>query len=201
MITPRPAFSAVAASQPAPRAVVAAPVPVGLGEIRVSHRPADVLIADGLGACIALCARDPVARICGMAHLVLPQAPAGPGEEETRAACFADQGVPWLLEALTRDGALVERLRFALVGGAELSGGGDDAACYLGKRNTLAVIRALQERQMRLAAHDVGGAFGRVCQLFVSDGRVLVRAIGAGGEAEERALVVLGTPIAGVQRS
>ena len=72
---PRPAGAA-----PATPFAERGPVVVGLGEARVTRGLADVLLINGLGSGIALCARDPAARVCGMAHVVLP---SGGGENVT----------------------------------------------------------------------------------------------------------------------
>ena len=164
---------------------------MGLGEVRVTCRLTDVLLVNGLGSGIALCARDPAARVCGMAHIVLPSAGGnaadgeGPNPEPAR---YADAAVPYLLDAMERQGARTERLEIALIGGARLWAGPGGARLDVANRSTVAVLRALEARQLRLNAHDIGGAWGRACRLEARDGRVFVRTIGA----EERELTVLG---------
>jgi chemotaxis protein CheD len=159
-----------------------------MGEAKTTRRPSDVLVAHGLGSCIALCMRDPVARVSGMAHIVLPHHVAR-GTDATLGAKFADLAVPYLLNEMVKEGAAEDQLKIAVVGAAQLFGGEEGKRLDIGNRNTVAVLGALKARGLRLIAHDVGGTFGRICQLFAHDGRVLVRAIGSG----ERELTVLGT--------
>ena len=162
---------------------------VEMGEARVTRRATEVLVAHGLGSCIALCARDPAARVAGMAHIVLPRSP-GRSEEDpsppSLPARFADRAVPFLFQAMEREGAATDRLKIAVVGAARIFADGE-AGLDIGGRNAAAVLHALKERGVRLLAHDLGGTFGRVCRLFAGDGRVLVRTIGSG----ERELAVL----------
>lgn len=166
-------------------------ITVGMGEVRVTRRATDILVAHGLGSCIALCVRDPAARVAGMAHIVLPQRPERGGDTvgPVLGAKFADEGVPFLMEAMEREGAAVNRLKIALVGAAQLFATVGGARLDIGNRNILVVLQALKERGVGIDAHDLGGNWGRTCQLWASDGRIVVRTIGAC----ERELAVLGT--------
>lgn len=164
---------------------------VNMGEAKTTRRGTDVLVAHGLGSCIALCMRDPAARVSGMAHVVLPHSPPQGADTGDPQVCarFADIAVPHLLGEMEKEGAAPDRIKIAIVGAAQLLGGEDGKRLDIGSRNTVAVLEALKTCGLRLLAHDVGGTFGRVCQLFSCDGRVLVRTIGSG----ERELTVLGT--------
>ena len=172
----------------APRAPQDA-IPVGMGEAKTTRRATDVLVAHGLGSCIALCMRDPVMRVAGMAHIVLPQSPPRGDHRsaEPVEAKFADVAVPHLLSEMERAGAVPARLKVAMVGAAQLFAGEEGKGLDIGKRNIVAVLEALNARGLRLLAHDLGGTFGRICQVFAADGRVLVHTIGSG----ERELTTL----------
>ena len=69
---------------------------VSIGELAVSRAADDVLVAYGLGSCVAVCLYDPVARVAGMLHALLPNVPDG-NRANGNASKFADQGVPLLL--------------------------------------------------------------------------------------------------------
>jgi chemotaxis protein CheD len=168
-----------------------AAIPVGMAEAAVTRRATDVLVAHGLGSCIALCVRDPVARVSGMAHIVLPQSHGTPAPFASQVAKFADVAVPHLLDVLEQQGASRARLAVAVVGGAQILLGAD--RLEIGKQNTVSVLRALKDRGLALRAHDVGGHLGRTCRLFAVNGRVLVRPIGF----DERELTVLGPASSG----
>jgi chemotaxis protein CheD len=164
-------------------------VPVGMGEARITARPADVLVVHGLGSCIALCLRDPVTRITGLAHVVLPRSSSAalPEAGSSRPAKFGDLAVPYLLEQMERAGARRERLKIAIVGGAQVLRGAE--RLDIGRENTIAVLTSLNDAGLMLADHDIGGSLGRVCRLHAGDGRLVVSAIGS----EERVLTILGS--------
>ena len=153
-------------------------VTVGLGELKVSQDPQEVLIAYGLGSCVAVCIHDPMTGVAGMLHVLLPEAN---GAAPTSPARFADTGVPLLLAEASKRGAVRGRLVVKIVGGAAvLALPGAAPALQVGERNIQAVRAALARERLPLAAEDTGGTVGRTVQLFVRDGRVLVRTIGQG---------------------
>jgi chemotaxis protein CheD len=165
-----------------------------MGEAKVTGRATEVLVVHGLGSCIALCLRDPAARVSGMAHVVLPRVSAAAAAAPVPPALpakFGDLAVPHLLGLMEREGARRERLKIAIVGGASVLRGAD--RLDIGRENTIAVLTALNDAGLTLADHDIGGSLGRVCRLYAADGRLVVCAIGSG----ERVLTVLGGPSAG----
>jgi chemotaxis protein CheD len=168
---------------------------VGMAEIKVAgpgqpSRPApSVLTALGLGSCIGICAYDRVARIAGMAHVVLPESGGGQAESPGK---FADTAIPALLEEMRRLGAIPARLSIAIAGGAQLfSFGAGASRLEIGARNAQRVLEGLQKHRLEVSAKDVGGNAGRTVQLFVEDGRVRVKTIGR-GEADLALLGQLG---------
>src|ERR1043165_1098889 len=85
-------------------AVASSAVGVGLGELHVLRE--GELVAYSLGSCVAICLYDPLVKVAGMAHVVLPAVPEkGAG---TAPGKFADTAVPALLAAMekARRGAL-----------------------------------------------------------------------------------------------
>lgn len=160
-------------SKPATKDAV---IVVGLGELRVSRDPASVLACLGLGSCIGLCAYDPVARVAGMVHIVLP---ASEGKDGPNASRYADVGVPALLEELKKLGALSLRLVVKLAGGAQMSKApGHQATFQIGARNYTAVQDVLALHRIAVAAVDVGGSRGRTFKLYVESGRATVTTVG-----------------------
>lgn len=155
------------------------PIPVGLGEIKVSDTPGSVLVCYGLGSCIGLVLYDPHARIGGMAHVVLPSSSLGRGRE--MAGKFADTAVPALMEAVLRLGAARSRLTARMAGGARmLNVIGAGSRLDIGARNAEAVKAALEAARLPLTAEDTGGSHGRTVHLYVDTGQVLVSTVGRG---------------------
>lgn len=150
---------------------------VGLGEIKVANEPNQVLVSYGLGSCVAVTIYDPVARVGGMAHVVLPDSSLN--RTEGSPGKFADTAVPALVKAVLERGAARHRLKTWLVGGARmlqaLSPGLD-----VGQRNSTALRVNLEKSGLPLKGEDIGGTRGRTVRLQIGSGRVLVSAVGAG---------------------
>lgn len=155
-------------------------LPVGLGEIRVSREKEAVLVCYGLGSCVGIALYDPVVRVAGMVHVVLPDSSQGRGHEAPGK--FADTAVPALLSELVALGANRSRLNCRIAGGARMLSvsGGSMAKLDIGARNGEAVRAALEQARVPVAAADMGGNYGRTVSLFVTTGRVLVSTVGRG---------------------
>lgn len=150
---------------------------VGLGEIQVSRDPQDQLVAYGLGSCVAVAVHDPVARVAGLLHAVLPERPR---EGAPLCSKYVDTGIQALLERVEAMGALRSRLRVCMVGGANmLTLANAGLALNIGERNIAMARSTLAGLRLRVAAEDVGGNKGRTVRLSVADGRMTVRVLGS----------------------
>ncbi len=153
---------------------------VGLGEIKVTQNPSEVLTCLGLGSCIGISVHDPVAKVAGMAHIVLPQSDA----RNSGSPKYADIGVPMLLDELEKQGAMHKRLVVKLFGGAQMSAAkGLGNAFQIGDKNNAAVTVALTQKGLRVASSDTGGNYGRTMRLFPDTGTTIVST--AGRETKE----------------
>ena len=153
---------------------------VTIGAVVTSKVPDDVLVAYGLGSCVAVCLYDPVARAGGMLHALLPTALGNRKTKDSRAK-FVDEGVPLLVEELTKLGARRSRLIVLLCGGAKVlsvPGFSDDGVLNIGKRNVLAAEGALQAARLRVKAQATGGTVGRTVKFYIATGQVTVRSLG-----------------------
>lgn len=162
---------------------------VGMADVRVTRDAGDVLMALGLGSCIAVCIYDVQNKIAGMVHVVLPD--SGAMGDTVNSGKYADTGVPALLAEMRKAGANPRNLAVAIAGGAQLfTFAGAGPRLDIGSRNADAVAAALKREGLTPAAKDVGGTCGRTVQFYVADGRINVKSIGR-GQAE---LAVLGAP-------
>ncbi|MCR4397917.1 MAG: chemotaxis protein CheD [Firmicutes bacterium] len=144
-------------------------LPVGIGEIRFSDEAGSVLVTYSLGSCIGLTAYDPVLRLGGMAHIVLPNGTAG-GEGPGK---YAHTSVPALVRGLLRMGAARERIVIKMAGGARILGlAGTPNGPGIGSQNQAAVLEAVGRLGLRVHSADCGGTFGRTMRLFLDSGVV-----------------------------
>jgi len=165
----------------------------GIGELVASRDPQDELRTLALGSCVAVIALDPATRSAAMVHVALPDSTIGPERARRQPGAFADTAVPALLDALRRlgwDGA--GRLVVKLAGGAAVLGAGN--AFNVGKRNLLAVRKALWERRLaplaeRLRARRLEEVVGQ--PKLVAPGALLPRLL---AEGRRESLIFWGPP-------
>ena len=93
---------------------------VGIGEVIVSDDPHDTIVTYALGSCLGVVIYDPVARVGGMLHAMLPESSLSPEKAAVQPGRFVDTGVPHLFRACYRLGASKERLIVKVAGGAAL---------------------------------------------------------------------------------
>ncbi len=143
---------------------------IGIAGIVVVHAPDQVRTI--LGSCIGIALYDPVAKIGGLGHVILPnsrEGSGGPGK-------FADTAVDLLLSDLNETGANGKCVRAKIAGGAAMFGG--DSLASLGRRNAEAVRDRLSHHGIRLVAEAIGGTKGRKMCLDPATGNVRVEIIG-----------------------
>lgn len=146
---------------------------VSISDACVSNRPDDILITYSLGSCIGVAVYDPVSRVGGLIHYMLPLSKINPSRAEQRPAMFADTGVPMLLNDLLAMGASKDRLVIKVAGGAEMM---DDHHVFnIGERNLVMLRKILWVNNLLIHGQHVGGARARTLLLDIATGRVVVR--------------------------
>lgn len=149
-------------------------ITVGVGDLQVSRDPDSVIVTYGLGSCIAVLAYDPVRRVAGMVHYMLPLASLTPEKSKERPAMFGDTGVPLLFKKLADLSANKSDLVVKVIGGASIQD--SNGTFEIGKRNYVVLRKLLWSAGVAIRAESVGGSVARTARLFVGDGRVTVRA-------------------------
>ncbi len=163
----------------APVAVAGTPglLVAGIGEMVLSRDPRATLVAYGLGSCVALAAWDPLTKVGGLAHFMLPAGPANGGPPVK----FIDSGLEPFFGAFAKNGGLPSRARLKAVGGAAMLSIGS-GTLEIGRRNADALTAALASNGLRLVASELGGSRGRTVQLEVGTGRLLVKSLSTTSE-------------------
>ena len=77
--------------------------------VRGVDQPDAVIVTHALGSCVAVCLFDPVARVAGMLHFLLPESSSTPERAARQPAAFADTGIPLLFQAAYQPGASKKR--------------------------------------------------------------------------------------------
>jgi chemotaxis protein CheD len=151
---------------------------IGIGAMRVTRDPADVLITRALGACIGVTVYDPAVRVGGLLRFLLPEAPSNGGSAPKNPFLFADMGIPLLLQQVVQLGGEKSRLQVKIAGGSEFLD--RPGAFNIGEKNHAAVEKILLQNDIRIQAEEIGGPSNRAIGLEIATGRVWVRISGEG---------------------
>jgi chemotaxis protein CheD len=155
------------------------PIGVGLGEQVISRDLNDVLVAYGLGSCLGIAMIDPVLRISGLLHAVLPHWTTGMEPMDPASSKYVDSGIERLLSAMVKEGANKHRLVVRMAGGANmLISPGMTTSFEIGTRNIESARATFLRLSLTLKAEEVGGNVGRTVRVYVADNRMTIRAIG-----------------------
>ena len=148
---------------PPPGAEAERRVHVVQGEFHVSGDPG-VVLTTILGSCVAACLRDPLARVGGMNHFLLPGRGEAAGGDAVRYGVHA---MELLVNGLLRNGARRERLEAKLFGGARMLEGLTD----IGTQNAEFAKYFLQRERIAFTGGSLGGDRGRRVQFWPASGR------------------------------
>jgi len=151
-------------------------VKVGMADLNICKSP-DVITTLGLGSCIGLTLYDPVTKVGGMVHYMLPDSTQVRNNENI--AKFADTGIDALLKKVIAAGASRQRLVAKIAGGAKMfETTGVSAIGHIGARNAEAAKQILKQKGIRLIAEDTGLNYGRTVELHCETGEFYIKAVG-----------------------
>ena len=154
---------------------------VGVGDGGVSRDPDVLIVTYALGSCVAVMLHDPVARVSGLVHYMLPESSASSDKSNARPWMYADTGIECLLRGALDQGADKRRLVVFAAGGAQVMN--DNSMFNIGKRNCLALRKALWKFGLVAHAEETGGTVARTVRMEVATGRVWLQT--PGGESKE----------------
>jgi len=150
---------------------------VGIADLKIG-RETDTITTLGLGSCVGITLHDPIRKIGGLVHIMLPEYN---GQAEHNRLKFADSGIADLLEKLIRAGGSRRSLVAKLAGGAHMfSGSGAQNFLKIGERNVTVSINTLHALKLPIVGNDTGGAHGRTIELYNDTGKLKIRAVGLG---------------------
>ena len=151
-------------------------VKVGMADLNICKSP-DVITTLGLGSCIGLTLYDPVTKIGGMVHYMLPDSTQVRNNENI--AKFADTGIDELLKKVVAAGANKQRLVAKIAGGAKMfATTGVSNIGNIGERNAEAAKKILKQKGIRLIAEDTGLNYGRTVELHCETGEFYIKSVG-----------------------
>ncbi len=147
-------------------------VVIGIGEFAITTQPDAEIVTHALGSCVAVCVWDPVTKVAGMLHFLLPEAKLNAERAARQPGTFADTGIPLLFQAAYKAGAVKARLRVNLLGGAAVTGG--PSGLDVGRRNALIARKMLWQNGVLVKGESLGGTDTRTVTLSASTGLIQV---------------------------
>jgi len=155
-------------------------VVVGLAELAVSNNPSAVLTTYSLGSCLGVAIYDPVVKVGGLLHAMLPDSSIDPAKAAAQPGMFLDTGLPALLREACGMRADKRRLRIFVAGGAQIMD--DNNVFNIGGRNRAALAEFLRRENLHVDAQQVGGHVNRTMYFPIHTGRVTLKVSGLQNE-------------------
>jgi len=145
---------------------------VGISDCVVSRDQDAVLATHALGSCIAVLIYDPITRVGGLLHYMLPTSNPDDPRGVQKPFMYADTGIPLLFRTAYQAGAVKERLIVTALGGAQVIQSED--SFNIGKRNQMAMRKILWKSNVMVHHEEVGGTAPRTVHFEVGSGRIVV---------------------------
>lgn len=138
----------------------------------------DLIFSTVLGSCVAACLYDPVARIGGMNHFLLPGSTTG--DQGSRYGMYA---MELLINEMLKRGASKPRIAAKVFGGAKVLKSLTKAD--VGSRNADFIEQYLQDENIPIVGSDLRAERPRKVIFFAASGQALVRNVGSGADNSE----------------
>ena len=144
--------------------------------MQLSRNPNDVIVTYSLGSCVGLTLYDPIAKVGGIIHCMLPLSKIDPDKAKIKPYMFVDTGVATMLGQLYAMGAQRQNIVAKVAGaGSPL---GREETFRIGQRNYTILRKLLWKNNILIDKEEVGGAKARTLTLYMSDGRTTVKSAG-----------------------
>jgi chemotaxis protein CheD len=145
---------------------------VGVADCQVCGRQNGIITTYALGSCLGITAYDPINRVGGMLHAMLPTIKSHQ-HRETKRAMFVDSGMSELVAQLQKLGISGRGLEFKVFGGARVLQA--DEFFNIGAKNIQMMRDIATQYNLRVRTWEVAGNLNRTIKLNLSDGRVRLR--------------------------
>jgi len=151
---------------------------VGVGDMKVSNDPEIVLATYSLGSCIGLTIFDPLSKVGGILHYMLPESKIDSVKAKKNPYMFGDTGIPLLFKESYKLGANKNRLKVKVVGGAQILD--QNGLFNIGKINYLILRKLFWKNNVMIDFEDVGGNVNRTLKLEINSGKTILKVSGVG---------------------
>ncbi len=139
--------------------------------MKASETAGDVIVTHALGSCLGVSIYDPVEKLGGLLHVMMPVSSINPEKAKTNPYMFVDTALPCFFKTLYAMGGVKQRLVVKVAGGANVQGSDTDRFA-IGKRNYLMLKKVFWKNNVLIDSEDVGGSKARTMYMDVGTGRV-----------------------------
>ncbi len=146
---------------------------VGIADMAVGRKTGDILITHSLGSCLGVMIYDPVAKMGGMVHCMLPLSQIDKKKAQANPFMFVDTGVPKLLVEMLDKGCSKKNLVIKAAGAARVLDNKD--LFRIGERNYAVFRKILWKNNLLIDAQDVGGSISRTVYFAVDTGQITLK--------------------------
>ncbi|MCD4741186.1 MAG: chemotaxis protein CheD [Desulfobacteraceae bacterium] len=149
---------------------------VGVADMKISNNLGDSILTYSLGSCIGLVIYDPVAKIGGLLHYILPESKIDKTKARNNPFMFADTGIPKLFETAYQFDAKKNRMEISVFGGAQILG--QQGFFNIGQQNYMALKKIFLENQLIINKENIGGEISRTIRLEIKTGDIFIKTSG-----------------------
>lgn len=151
---------------------------VGMADFKLCRSPQKISTL-GLGSCLGVVLYDRTTKICGLAHIMMPD--SSQISQNANRMKFVDTCIPDMYERLLGAGANKSGLVAKMAGGAKMfSYQSSNKLLNIGQQNIDAAHEVLAELQVPILAEDVGNNYGRTIEFDTETGGLSVKSVGIG---------------------
>ncbi len=147
---------------------------VGVSDFRVSSDINETIVTYALGSCLGITIYDPVVRVGGLLHVMLPLSKADPEKAKAKPEMYVDTGLTLILDKIYKLGARKGNLEISVAGGASMKNGAKGDYFKIGKRNFTVFRKLLWKNGFMIDSQDVGGQKARTMALRMADGKITI---------------------------
>ncbi len=151
-------------------------IKVGMADLNVCVSP-NALTTLGLGSCVGIILYDPIRKIAGLVHVMLPDSTKI--INNSNRAKFADTGIDELIDRMVAIGADRRVLIAKIAGGAQMFAfNNNNDMMRIGDRNVEATKLKLAQLGISIKAEDTGANYGRTIEFYPENGSLLIKSVG-----------------------
>ncbi len=149
---------------------------VGVADMIASNDANAELVTYSLGSCLGVTVYDPLIKVGGLLHLMLPDSSIDAVKASTVPSMFVDTGVPRLFKTIFNLGANRNRVIIKVAGGAQFL---DQQRTFnIGERNIRAFEEIIARNGVAIYARDLGGISSRTLRFDLATGNVSIHSPG-----------------------